>query len=143
MKKIIFILALSFTVNLYADQYIVVFDKNTKKQVKSFILPDAEPLPEYDNTDLVVITVSKQDYKLLSDGVKWNENTENWLKTQANLEKLNKAISAKEANVKIEKKIKLKKEILAIEELLKTETGEEANKLMEKKSKLEEELGNL
>jgi len=143
MKKIIFILALSFTVNLYADQYIVVFDKNTKKQIKSFVLPDTEPLPEYDNTDLVVITVSEKDYKLLSDGAKWNENTENWLKTQANLEKLNKAISAKEANVKIEKKIKLKKEILAIEELLKTETGEEASKLMEKKNELEEELGNL
>ena len=143
MRKIIFLLVLSFTMNLYAEQYVVVFDKNTKKQVKSFVLPDSEPLPEYNNSNLIVLTVTKEEYEILSDSYNWNIATTNWLKDEDNLKKLNNAISQKELKLKIEKKIELKKELNAIDELLKSATKDEATILQKKKNNIETELNNL
>lgn len=140
MKKIIILLALSFTMNLYAEQYIVVFDKNTKKQIKSFTLPDSEPLPKYDNPNLIIIKVTKEEYEMLSNCYNWNKATENWLKKEDNLKKLNEAISKKDLELKIEKKIKLKKELNTINELLKTATKEESVILQKKKNDIEKEL---
>jgi len=129
--------------NLYAEQYVVVFDKNTKKQVKSFVLPDSEPLPEYNNSNLIVLTVTKEEYEILSDSYNWNIATTNWLKDEDNLKKLNNAISQKELKLKIEKKIELKKELNAIDELLKSATKDEATILQKKKNNIETELNNL
>jgi len=143
MRKIVFLLVLSFTMNLYAEQYVVVFDKNTKKQVKSFVLSDSESLPEYDNSNLIVITVTKEEYDMLSDCCNWNKATTKWLKDENNLKKLNNAISQKELKLKIEKKIELKKELNAIDELLKLATKDEATILQKKKNNIETELTNL
>jgi len=44
MKKLLYFLAVNVLLlgTIYADQYVVEFDKVTKKQMSSYILPDGE-----------------------------------------------------------------------------------------------------
>lgn len=91
MKQLLILLFVLLTpILVVADEYVVEFEAvdGVKKQVSSYSIPDGES-PDTTNT---YVLVTAQEYVLLGDSLKWEENTTNWLKTQSNIDKVDLAI---------------------------------------------------
>ena len=78
----------------FADLYVIEFDKTTQKQISSYTLKDDETIGKTENA---VVYVSKEEYDLLGHSTNWDKNTQDWLKSTKNSDKLIDAIAIKES----------------------------------------------
>lgn len=113
MKYIYLTLLLIIPLSLFADQYVVEWKEvdGKKVQVSSYTLPDGEAV----DTDNAYTLVTAEEYALLGDGKDWEKNTTEWLKTPANVSKVDTAITNKPKS-DAEKLAKLEAKVLALEE---------------------------
>ena len=98
MKYILLIILVTISLNCFSDQYVVEFDKATKKQVSSYTLKDGEAV----TTTNPYVLVTAEEYALLGDATAWDKNTTDWLKKADNAKKVDDAITAS-ASVKTDK----------------------------------------
>ena len=92
MKKILlFIFTMIIVKTVYAEDLYVVEFNDSKEQVSSYIV---QSIDEIDTTNAYVL-VTAEEYALLSDGSKWEENTTAWLKKKENEDKVDLAITNK------------------------------------------------